>query len=258
MADHSTADKITPLNHLAIIMDGNGRWAKQQGLPRVAGHHQGVQTVTQIVDECIKQDIAYLSLFAFSSENWGRPQQEVEALMGLLLQFLASQRQRMLDGGIRLRVIGDRRRLSETVRAALATTEEETCSGTRLTLVLALSYGGRDEIVRAAKKIAEQAARGLVDFKTLDNKQFSTFLDTTDIPEPDLLIRTSGEMRISNFLLWQSAYAELYFTDVLWPDFDAAELQRAIDDYQRRKRRFGLTDDQLKPVTATDDKELNN
>jgi undecaprenyl diphosphate synthase len=258
MVAHSTIKNVPPLNHLAIIMDGNGRWAKQQGLPRVAGHHQGVQTVTRIVDECISHGIAYLSLFAFSSENWGRPQPEVDALMGLLLQFLASQRQRMLDGGIRLRVIGDRRRLSDSVRAALATTEEETRAGNCLTLVLALSYGGRDEIVRAAQKIAEQAALGLVDFKTLDNKQFSTFLDTTDIPEPDLLIRTSGEMRISNFLLWQSAYAELYFTDVLWPDFDAAELQRAIDDYHCRKRRFGLTDDQLQPVSVTDDKEITN
>jgi undecaprenyl diphosphate synthase len=258
MAAHPTIDRVPPFQHLAIIMDGNGRWAKQQGLPRIAGHQQGVQVVTQIVAECARRGIAYLSLFAFSSENWGRPQPEVMALMGLLLQFLGSQRQRMLEGGIRLRVIGDRSRLSESVRAALATTERETSAGTGLTLVLALSYGGRDEIVRAAKKIAEQAARGLVDFATLDNKQFSTFLDTADIPEPDLLIRTSGEMRISNFLLWQSAYAELYFTDVLWPDFDAAELQRAIDDYQRRKRRFGLTDDQLAPASVTDNKEMSD
>jgi len=255
MADQPTIATVPPFQHLAIIMDGNGRWAKQRGLQRIAGHQQGVQVVTQIVDECVERGIAYLSLFAFSSENWGRPQPEIAALMELLLLFLDSQRQQMLDSGIRLRVIGDRNRLSDSVRAALATAEQETSTGSGLTLVLALSYGGRDEIVRAAKKIAERAAQGLVDFATLDNKQFSTFLDTTDIPEPDLLIRTSGEMRISNFLLWQSAYAELYFTDVLWPDFDAAELQRAIDDYQRRKRRFGLTDDQLTPVAATDNKE---
>ncbi len=255
MTDHPTLKTTPPFQHLAIIMDGNGRWAKQRGLQRIAGHQQGVQVVTQIVDECSRRGIKYLSLFAFSSENWGRPQPEVTALMELLLLFLDSQRQRMLEGGIRLRVIGDRSRLSEAVRAALAKTEQETSVGTGLTLVLALSYGGRDEIVRAAKKIADQAAQGLVDFATLDNKQFSTFLDTTDIPEPDLLIRTSGEMRISNFLLWQSAYAELYFTDVLWPDFDATELQKAIDDYQRRKRRFGLTDDQLAPVAVTDNKE---
>lgn len=258
MVDRKTLDTVPPFKHLAIIMDGNGRWAKLQGLPRIAGHHQGVQAVTQVVDECVRRGIAYLSLFAFSSENWGRPQPEVTALMELLLQFLATQRQRMLDGGIRLRVIGDRSRLSAAVRAALAVTEEETLAGTSLTMVLALSYGGRDEIVRAAKRIAAQAAEGIIDLDTLDNKQFSTFLDTADIPEPDLLIRTSGEMRISNFLLWQSAYAELYFTDVLWPDFNAAELQLAIDDYQRRKRRFGLTDDQLSSVSATADKEMTD
>lgn len=255
MANDLNTDIAPPLEHLAIIMDGNGRWAKQQDLPRIAGHHRGVQTVTQIVDECVKRGISYLSLFAFSSENWGRPQPEVAALMELLLQFLVSQRQRMLDGGIRLRVIGDRSRLSDSVRTALIAAEKETSVGSGLTMVLALSYGGRDEIVRAAKKIIEQVAQGAIDLDALDNKQFASFLDTAEIPEPDLLIRTSGEMRISNFLLWQSAYTELYFTDVLWPDFDANELQRAIDDYQRRKRRFGLTDDQLSPAVTAVDKE---
>lgn len=241
-----------PLKHLAIIMDGNGRWAKQRGLPRIAGHQRGVETVIKVVDESIRLGIAYLSLFAFSSENWGRPRQEVDALMGLLLQFLASQRQRMLDGGIRLRVIGDRTRLSDSVRHALKAVEAETAAGSTLTLVLALSYGGRDEILRAAKRLAEQVRSGAVAVEELDSWLFSRFLDTGDIPEPDLLIRTSGEMRISNFLLWQLAYAELYFTDVLWPDFDFAELQRALDDYQSRKRRFGLTDDQLKPTHSSD------
>ncbi|MBN1958055.1 MAG: isoprenyl transferase [Desulfuromonadales bacterium] len=234
-----------PLDHLAIIMDGNGRWAKQKNLPRIAGHQQGVEAVTRIVDACIRHNIRVLSLFAFSSENWGRPQQEVNALMELLLHFLATQRQKMLDGGIRLRVIGDVSRLSGPVQQALDEAQQVTSKGQTLTLVLALSYGGRDEIMRAARQIAKSVSRGELDPDQLDNKQFSTFLDTGDIPEPDLLIRTSGEMRISNFLLWQSAYAELYFTDVLWPDFDADELQKAIDDYLRRKRRFGLTDDQL-------------
>lgn len=234
-----------PLKHLAVIMDGNGRWAQKRGLPRIAGHQQGVQAVVQLVDECVRLDIRYLSLFAFSSENWGRPQQEVDSLMELLLQFLSSQRQKMLDGGICLQVIGDRSRLSDSVQKALSTAENETSSGNNLTMLLALSYGGRDEILRAAKRMAEQAMVGEIDLQQVDNRQFSNFLDTGTVPEPDLLIRTSGEMRISNFLLWQSAYAELYFTDVLWPDFDETELHRAIEAYQQRKRRFGLTDDQM-------------
>ena len=231
--------------HLAIIMDGNGRWAQLRGLPRVAGHQQGVETVVQIVDECVLQGIRFLSLFAFSSENWGRPRAEIDALMGLLLQFLTSQRQRMLNDGVRLQVIGDLSRLSEPVQSALADAERETSQGQELTLILALSYGGRDEIMRAAKQIAQRALDGHLDINELDNKTFSKFLDTGDIPEVDLLIRTSGEVRISNFLLWQAAYAEFYFTDVLWPDFNATELRKALDDYLQRKRRFGLTDDQL-------------
>jgi len=241
-----------PLKHLAIIMDGNGRWAKQRGLPRIAGHQRGVEAVIKVVDESVRLGIGYLSLFAFSSENWGRPRQEVDALMELLLQFLASQRQKMLDGGIRLRVIGDRTRLSDSVRSALQTVEKETSVGPSLTLILALSYGGRDEILRAAKRMAEQVRTENLALESVDNRLFSTFLDTGDIPEPDLLIRTSGEMRISNFLLWQLAYAELYFSEVLWPDFDSAELQRALEDYQSRKRRFGLTDDQLSPTRSSD------
>jgi len=232
-----------PLEHLAIIMDGNGRWAKQRALPRFAGHKQGVETVTKIVDECVHRGIRFLSLFAFSSENWGRPRPEIDALMGLLLQFLTSQRQKMLREGIRLRVIGDTSRLSQSIQNALADAEKETMFGETLTLVLALSYGGRDEIMRAAKQIAREALAGSLDIEQLDNRSFSRFLDTGDIPEPDLLIRTSGEMRISNFLLWQAAYAELYFTDVLWPDFSAEELQKALDEYACRKRRFGLVDD---------------
>jgi len=237
--------KIPVLDHLAIIMDGNGRWAQQRGLPRVSGHQQGVEAVVQMVDECVLHGIRFLSLFAFSSENWGRPREEVDALMSLLLQFLASQRQRMLNDGVRLRVIGDLSRLSESIQSALADAEKETSRGQKLTLILALSYGGRDEIMRAAKKVAQSALDGDLDIDELDNKTFSRFLDTGDTPEPDLLIRTSGEVRISNFLLWQAAYAEFYFTDVLWPDFDASELRKALDEYRQRKRRFGLTEDQL-------------
>ncbi len=245
MLELTEATKKIPLEHLAIIMDGNGRWAKQRELPRIAGHQQGVEAVTGVVDECVRYGIRFLSLFAFSSENWGRPRSEVDALMELLLQFLASQRQKMLAEGVRLRVIGDISRLSTPVQIALADAERETAQGQTLTLVLALSYGGRDEIMRAARQIARKALDGQLDIEQLDNRTFSTFLDTGDIPEPDLLIRTSGEIRISNFLLWQAAYAELYFTDVLWPDFSAEELKKALDDYLQRKRRFGLTDDQL-------------
>lgn len=250
MTEQGLQENKPPLQHLAIIMDGNGRWAKKQGLPRIAGHHQGVQAVIKVVDECVKVGIRYLSLFAFSSENWGRPRQEVDALMELLLQFLSSQRQKMLSGGIRLRVIGDRSRLTDSVRQALVKAEAETAQGETLTMVLALSYGGRDEILRAAKKLAEQAVEGSVALASFDSRKFSLLLDTQEIPEPDLLIRTSGEKRISNFLLWQTAYSELYFTDVLWPDFDPQEFYKALEDYRQRKRRFGLTDDQLDPTTA--------
>ncbi|MCK5826573.1 MAG: isoprenyl transferase [Desulfuromusa sp.] len=242
MSKITEVNKEPPLEHLAIIMDGNGRWAKQRALPRIAGHKRGVETVTKIVDECVRHGIRFLSLFAFSSENWGRPRPEIDALMGLLLQFLASQRKKMLREGVRLQVIGDSSRLSQSIQEALADAEKETAAGETLTLVLALSYGGRDEIMRAAKQIAREALAGSLDIDQLDNRSFSRFLDTGDIPEPDLLIRTSGEIRISNFLLWQTAYSELYFTDVLWPDFDAEELQKALDAYLCRKRRFGLVD----------------
>ncbi len=245
MTDIRDNGKSSVPEHLAIIMDGNGRWAKRRGLPRIAGHQQGVETVIRVVDACVQQGIRYLSLFAFSSENWGRPRQEVDALMGLLTQFLASQREKMVKDGVRLRVIGDLSRLSEPIQIALSDAEQETAKGETLTLILALSYGSRDEIMRAAKQVARQVVEGELDIDQLDNKTFSQFLDTGDLPEPDLMIRTSGEVRLSNFLLWQAAYAELYFTDILWPDFDAAELQKALDDYRCRKRRFGLTDEQL-------------
>ena len=247
MSDPVVSKKTPPLAHLAIIMDGNGRWAKQRGLPRVAGHQQGGEAVNRVVDECVRQGISYLSLFAFSSENWGRPPEEVEALMTLLLDYLASRRRKMLESGIRLRVIGDTSRLSTAVQSALAEAEAVTAEGRTLTMVLALSYGGRDEIVRAARKMAAAAAAGELDLQKSDNPDFTACLDTVDIPDPDLLIRTSGEMRLSNFLLWQTAYSELYFTDTLWPDFGAEDLQAALEDYLQRKRRFGLTDEQLDP-----------
>lgn len=232
--------------HVAIIMDGNGRWARQRELPRIAGHQQGVDAVTEVVDACARQGVRYLSLFAFSSENWGRPRQEVDALMLLLLEYLSSQRQKMLDNGIRLRVIGDLSRMTQGVQQALAEVQKATSAGQGLTLVLALSYGGRDEILRAVRRIIDQVQGGDLDPDRLNAETFAACLDLADMPPADLMIRTSGEMRISNFLLWQAAYTELYFTDVLWPDFNLAELNKAFADYYQRRRRFGLTDEQLK------------
>lgn len=246
------------LRHLAIIMDGNGRWAQQRGLPRLAGHQQGAEAVIRVVDECSRLGIRYLTLFAFSSENWGRPEQEVTTLMELLLSFLSSQRQKMLDNGVRLRVIGDRERLTLDVQQALARAEEETVAGESLTLTLALSYGGRNEIVRAVRHLATEVAEGRLAPEDIDGSLLESSLDTNGLPAPDLLVRTSGEMRISNFLLWQLAYSELYFSEILWPDFDAAEMQRALETFQMRQRRFGLTEEQLRDMEKTGLKETNN
>jgi undecaprenyl diphosphate synthase len=246
MMQHSLESEINSVPaHVAIIMDGNGRWARQRGLPRIAGHQQGVEAVTAVVDACARNTVRYLSLFAFSSENWGRPRQEVDALMLLLLDYLASQRQKMLDNGIRLRVIGDLSRMTAAIQHAIAEAVQATSAGTGLTLVLALSYGGRDEILRAVKRIVAQVQAGTLDPEQLNSDTFAACLDLADMPPADLMIRTSGEMRLSNFLLWQSAYTELYFTDVLWPDFNLEELNKAFADYYQRRRRFGLTDDQL-------------
>jgi undecaprenyl diphosphate synthase len=233
------------LRHLAIIMDGNGRWARERGLPRVAGHQQGVKTLVDVVGECLKQRIRFLTVFAFSSENWGRPRPEVETLMGLLLEFLASQHELMLAQGIRLKVVGDLARLSAPVRQALQQAVLDTGRGNNLTLTLALSYGGRDEIVRAARRIADRVAAGEIAAADINAEDFEKSLDTCGLPDPDLLIRTSGELRISNFLLWQLAYAEFYFVDVYWPDFGPAELRAALESYCQRRRRFGLTAEQM-------------
>lgn len=232
--------------HLAIIMDGNGRWAEKRHLPRILGHRRGVETVRKIVTAVRKEEIPFLTLYAFSSENWQRPDEEVGALMGLLGHYLASELKTMRQQDIRLQVIGDTSRLPANVRTILQETVQETAENQTMTLILALSYGGRAELVQAARRLAVRALAGEILPEEIDDAQFADCLETRGIPDPDLLIRTSGEMRISNFLLWQIAYAELYFCDTFWPDFDEEELRQALAEYARRQRRFGLTGAQLR------------
>jgi undecaprenyl diphosphate synthase len=225
--------------HVAIIMDGNGRWAEARALPRVAGHREGAESVRAVTRAARRIGIEALTLYAFSTENWGRPEPEVDALMHLLAEFLEAERGEMMRNGIRLNAIGDLERLPASVRAKLAEVRAETGRNAGMTLTLALSYGGRQELVQAAQRAA--AAKGA----SLQAEDLEAGLWTAGLPELDLLVRTSGERRISNFLLWQCAYAELVFTDVLWPDFRDAELLSAICDYQARERRFGMTGGQL-------------
>ena len=231
--------------HLAVIMDGNGRWAKQRMLRRIVGHQKGVETVRGIVEECSRLGIGYLTLFAFSSENWLRPKTEVKALMALLKQYIRGETSRMMQNDIRFNVIGNRQDLPEDVNREIESAIQKTSDNRGMLLTLALSYGSRQEIVSAAKRLATEAAAGRLDPEEIGELSFTGSLFTAGIPDPDLLIRTSGEMRISNFLLWQLAYAELYFTEVNWPDFDRNELARAFRDYQSRERRFGMTSEQL-------------
>jgi undecaprenyl diphosphate synthase len=239
--------------HLAIIMDGNGRWAEQRGLPRIIGHHRGVEAVKTVVQECRSLGIDYLTLYAFSSENWGRPADEVNALMGLLCRYLESELQQMLERGLRLQVIGETARLPSQARQVLEQVMARTAANDGMVLTLALSYGARDEIVRAVRTLTAEVLAGRQVPGAIDEALLSNCLDTCDQPDPDLLIRTSGEMRISNFLLWQLAYTELYFTEVLWPDFDAAELHRALAEYAGRQRRFGLTGEQIEENRAPEE-----
>jgi undecaprenyl diphosphate synthase len=237
----ATLDVPSLPRHVAIIMDGNGRWAINRGLPRVAGHKRGVETVRRITEECRQIGIKVLTLYAFSDENWGRPKEEVGFLMDMLGSFLKAEIATMKSNGIRFRTIGRTERLPATVRKWLEKATAETAHNTGMILNLALSYGGRGEILEAVKRMHDAG----VNAKLLNDEIFSSYLDTGGLPDPDLIIRTSGEKRISNFLLWQAAYAELYFTDTLWPDFSEKELHSALIDYQGRQRRFGLTQDQL-------------
>ena len=231
--------------HVAIIMDGNGRWAKARMLRRIIGHRQGVETVRMIVEECSSIGIPYLTLFAFSAENWLRPKTEVQALMSLLKKYIELEIPRMMTNNIRFNVIGNRTHLPSDINEAVDHAITKTSGNSGMMLTLALSYGSRQEIVDAAIRIAADLAAGKLAAAEVDDTLFSSYLLTAGMPDPDLLIRTSGEMRISNFLLWQMAYTELYFTDVNWPEFDAQELHRALADFQERERRFGRTSDQL-------------
>jgi undecaprenyl diphosphate synthase len=230
-----------PPAHVAIIMDGNGRWAKARGMPRLVGHKRGVESVRDAVKAAQSLGIRYLTLYGFSSENWRRPEAEVKDLMGLLRLYLRSEIAELHREGVRLRIIGQRTRLSDDIRALIANGEHLTQDNHQLTLTIALSYGGRDEIAHAAKTIAEAARAGTIDPAEIDEETVARHLFTHDMPDPDLLIRTSGEKRISNFLLWQCAYAELVFIDKHWPDFSRDDLESAIREYHGRERRFGAS-----------------
>ena len=232
---------LPPPQHVAIIMDGNGRWAQSRGLPRIAGHRRGAEAVRRTVVAATELGISYLTLFGFSSENWKRPADEIHDLMGLLRHYLRGEIAELHEQGVRLRVIGDRSRLPADIVTLIVNSEALTRDNGGLHLSVALSYGGRAEIAIAARRIAEEAAAGRLDPAAVDETLFGRFLFTEGMPDPDLLIRTSGEQRISNFLLWQSAYSELVFTETLWPDFDKADLEKAVRDYHGRERRYGAS-----------------
>ncbi len=231
--------------HLAIIMDGNGRWAQQRMLKRVVGHQRGAETVNMVVEQSWQLGIKYLTLFAFSSENWSRPAIEVRALMTLLKKYIQKETARMMRKNIRYNVIGKRSDLPDDVNQTLDSAISETAGNTGMVLTLALSYGGRQELCMAATKVTKDVIAGKLSADDITTDIFETYLDTGGLPDPDFLIRTSGEMRISNFLLWQLAYTELYFTETNWPDFTINEFHKALLDYQSRERRFGKTSDQI-------------
>jgi len=233
------AGSAAPPRHVAIIMDGNGRWAAARGKPRIAGHREGANAVRRTIDAALRHGVSWLTLFAFSSENWRRPQEEVVDLTGLLRHYLRSEVADIGRQDVRIRVIGDRARFDEDIRKGLERAERETAGNSRLNLNVALSYGGRDEIVHAARRLARAAREGRLDPEAIDEAAFAGALFTAGMPDPDLMIRTSGEQRLSNFLLWQSAYAELCFLDVLWPDFAEQHFAAALDVYASRDRRFG-------------------
>ncbi len=227
--------------HVAIIMDGNGRWARSRGLPKIEGHRQGTDAVRVAIEAAIESGVRYLTLYGFSSENWNRPQKEVDDLMGLLRRFLRSEIAELNQNNIRLRVIGDRTQLSGDIVRLIEESETQTAENTQLDLVLALSYGGRAEITAAARRLSERVKSGDLRPDHITGEEFAKYLETADIPDPDLLIRTSGEKRISNFLLWQLAYAEFVFLDALWPEFTKEHFSQALFEFGLRDRRFGAS-----------------
>ncbi len=226
--------------HIAIIMDGNGRWAEKHGKERYEGHAAGLEPVRISLRSCVKWGVKYLTLYTFSTENWGRPQKEVDSIMELFCQSVVNETPELKRQGVRVTMIGDRNRFSEKVQRYLAQMEQETAHGENLTLIMALNYSSRDEIRRAVTHIARDTQQGRLSPDDISEETISQYLDTAEYPDPDFIIRTSGECRLSNFLLWQASYAEMYFPEVLWPDFTAEDFDRAIEVYQHRDRRFGL------------------
>lgn len=245
MSMTAKASKLEPPAHVAIIMDGNGRWARARGLPRTLGHRQGAEAVRRSVAAAIELGIPYLTLFGFSSENWRRPLSEVEDLMGLLRRYLQAEIAELHKNRIRLRVIGERDRLPKDIAKQIDEAENLTRNGDRLNFTVAISYGGRQEILAAARRLAKAAAAGELDPEEIDSDRFEQELLTLGLPDPDLIIRTSGEQRISNFLLWQSAYSEFMFIEKYWPDFDKDDLAAALQEFQRRDRRYGTSAETL-------------
>jgi len=233
------ADRSDAPLHVAVIMDGNGRWAAARGLPRAEGHRRGVEALRRSVRAAFELGISYLTIFSFSSENWSRPAAEIGDLFGLLRRFIRNDLARLHSDGVRVRVIGERDGLEPDICALLQEAEELTCNNSRLNLVVAFNYGSRQEIARAARRLAREVAEGRRDPASIDAETLGQYLDAPDVPHPDLIIRTSGEQRLSNFLMWQAAYSELVFVPIHWPDFDKAVLEAAIAEYARRERRFG-------------------
>ncbi len=243
-------DVFSVPQHVAVIMDGNGRWARRRGLPRQAGHQAGIKPVRMMVEHCARQGVRTLTVFAFSSENWQRPREEVSCLMSLFIDALEREVAELDENGIRLNFIGDLESLDPRLRQATHMAELRTARNTRMQLVVAVAYGGRWDITQAARKLAVEAAAGRLDPASIDESALSGALTTAGLPAVDLLIRTGGEKRISNFLLWDLAYSEVFFSDVLWPDFENAELDRAFEFYAQRQRRFGRTGDQVEAVNC--------
>ena len=233
------SDTVVPPRHVAIIMDGNGRWAKERGLPRTFGHRQGVEAVRRAVRTAIELNITFLTIFSFSSENWNRPVDEVDDLMGLMKRFIRRDLAELHKAGVCIRIIGERQQVDSELMTLIDEAVQLTRGNDRLTLVIAFNYGSRSEIARAARRLAERVASGEIQASSINVECMANALDTSGIPDPDLLIRTSGEMRLSNFLLWQTAYSEFVFLDCYWPDFDKAAFEQAIEEYRLRERRFG-------------------